>query len=157
MADDRYYLTPEGLEKVERELHFLRTVRRQEVAQRLHNALAEGGELGEDAEYEDAKNEQAFVEGEIARLEILLSNVTLISEDHPKDRVGLGSWVTLREEGTTFDEEYHIVGEEEADPTQGKISYKSPLGVALMGHKVGERVMVMAPDGEIPFTIVAIG
>ncbi len=152
----RYYLTEEGLKEVEERLNYLRTVRRQEVAQRLHNALAEGGELGEDAEYEDAKNEQAFVEGEIARLEEILSKVTLIDENRPKDIVGMGSRVRVREKGTDTDEEYLIVGEAEADPSRGKISYKSPLGQALMNHKVKDVVKVQAPDGEINFVILAI-
>src|SRR3970040_1167387 len=113
MADDRYYLTPEGLTKLEKELDYLRTVRRQEVAARLHAALAEGGELGEDAEYEDAKNEQAFVEGEIARLELIVSNAHVIQENGATDEVRLGSRVTLREKGADADEIYHIVGEAE--------------------------------------------
>lgn len=153
MAEEKFYLTREGLEKAERDLRYLRTVRRQEVAERLHNALAEGGELGEDAEYEDAKNEQAFVEGEIARLEMLLSNFELIDENRPRDIVVLGSIVTLREKGTKEDEVYHIVGESEADPTQGKISYKSPLGRALMNHRAKEEVLVDAPDGRLSFVI----
>lgn len=152
----RHYLTEEGLKEVEERLNFLRTVRRQEVAQRLHNALAEGGELGEDAEYEDAKNEQAFVEGEIARLEEILSKVVLIDENQPKDIVGIGSRVKLREKGTDLDEEYLIVGEAEADPSRGKISYKSPLGQALMNHKVKDTVKVQAPDGELSFLILSI-
>ncbi|MBZ0304860.1 MAG: transcription elongation factor GreA [Anaerolineae bacterium] len=152
----RYYLTEEGLKEVEERLNYLRTVRRQEVAQRLHNALAEGGELGEDAEYEDAKNEQAFVEGEIARLEEILSKVMLIDENRPKDIVGMGSRVRVREKGTDMDEEYLVVGEAEADPSRGKISYKSPLGQALMNHKVKDVVKVQAPDGEINFVILSI-
>lgn len=155
--EERYYVTQEGLRKIERDLEFLRTVRRQEVAQRLHNALTEGGELGEDAEYEDAKNEQAFVEGEIARLETILSNIQLIDEENrPKNEVVLGSYVTLREKGTQDEEEYHIVGEAEADPNLGKISYKSPLGQAVIGRKVKDNITVQAPDGEIKFTILSI-
>ncbi|KAB2906178.1 MAG: transcription elongation factor GreA [Anaerolineae bacterium] len=156
VQSQRHYLTEEGLKEVEERLNFLRTVRRQEVAQRLHNALAEGGELGEDAEYEDAKNEQAFVEGEIARLEEILSKVVLIDENRPKDIVGIGSRVKLREKGTDLDEEYLIVGEAEADPSRGKISYKSPLGQALMNHKVKDTVKVQAPDGELSFSILSI-
>lgn len=156
MVEQKYYLTQEGFEKVERELQYLKTVRRQEVAQRLHAALQEGGELGEDAEYEDAKNEQAFVEGEIARLELILASAELIDENRPKDIIAMGSRVTLREKGTTFDEEYHIVGEAEANPGEGKISYKSPLGEALMGHKVKDEVVVDAPDGKIRFVVLSI-
>jgi len=156
MADERHYVTPEGLEKLERELAYLRGPRRQEVAKRLHNALEEGGELGEDAEYEDAKNEQAFVEGEIARLETILSTVEIIDKDRPKDVVALGSFVTIREKGSREDEIYHLVGAAEADPTQGKISHKSPLGIALIGTKVNDKVVVDAPDGELVFTVRSI-
>jgi len=156
MAEERYYLTQEGFEKIERELQYLKTVRRQEVAARLHAALQEGGELGEDAEYEDAKNEQAFVEGEIARLELILASAELINENRPKDVISMGSHVKLREKGTTDDEEYHIVGEAEANPSEGKISYKSPLGEALMGHKVKDEVVVDAPDGKIRFVVLSI-
>lgn len=156
MADERYYLTIEGLKKVEKDLEYLRHVKRHQVAQRLHNALAEGGELGEDAEYEDAKNEQAFVEGEIARLETILSNAQIISDNGAKDQVGLGTKVTLREKGTKSDEMYHIVGEAEADPSIGKISYKSPIGSAVMGHKVKDEVKVQVPDGQLTFLVIAI-
>ena len=156
MANERFYITPDGLKKIEKDLEFLRTIRRSEVAERLHNALAEGGELGEDAEYEDAKNEQAFVEGEIARLELILSNVQIIDDNGSSDEVRIGSRVTLREKGMREDEIYHIVGEAEADPAQGKISHKSPLGNALMGRKAKDKVTVQAPDGEIVFMIRSI-
>lgn len=156
MANERFYITPDGLKKIEKDLEFLRTIRRSEVAERLHNALAEGGELGEDAEYEDAKNEQAFVEGEIARLELILSNVQIIDDNGSSDEVRIGSRVTLREKGMREDEIYHIVGEAEADPAQGKISHKSPLGNALMGRKAKDKVTVQAPDGEIVFLIRSI-
>lgn len=156
MSEERFYITEEGLKKIEKDLDYLRRVRRQEVAERLHNALTEGGELGEDAEYEDAKNAQAFVEGEIARLELILSNAQLIDENHTSDHIALGSRVTLREKGTKDDEVYHIVGEAEADPLEGKISYKSPLGQALLGHEVKDKVTVKAPDGEIVFVVLSI-
>ena len=94
MADEVHYLTPEGLKEYEERLSFLRNVRRQEVAERLRLALEEGGELVENAEYEDAKNEQAFTEGEILRLEMILSNAQIIDENGPKDTVGLGDRVT---------------------------------------------------------------
>lgn len=156
MAEEKHYVTAEGLKKIERDLNYLRTKRRHEVAERLHNALAEGGELGEDAEYEDAKNEQAFVEGEIARLETILSNAFIIEDDGNRDEVRLGSHVTLREKGTKEDELYHIVGEAEADPMQGKISHKSPMGIALMGSKKKQEVVVNAPDGDLIFIVRSI-
>jgi transcription elongation factor GreA len=156
MTDDTHYLTQEGFNELEEKLNYLRTVRRQEIAQRLHLAMAEGGELAENAEYEDAKNDQAFVEGEILRLEMILRNARIIEKDARKDIVGLGDRVTVREKGRKETEIYHLVGAAEANPQHGKISYKSPLGNALMGRKVGDVVKVNAPDGEIRFEVVAI-
>jgi transcription elongation factor GreA len=156
MSDQIQYLTPNGLRELEARLEYLRNVRRQEVAARLHQALEEGGELVENAEYEDAKNEQAFVEGEILRLETILSNAQIIEDTGPKDVVSLGDKVKVQEKGRKETEVFHIVGAAEADPTEGRISNESPLGRALMGHRVGEHVTVRAPDGNIIFTIKAI-
>lgn len=157
MTEGIQYLTKEGYEELERRLHYLRTQRRQEIAERLHQALEEAGELGENAEYEDAKNNQAFVEGEIRRLEEILSNAEIIEEGVRREGViGIGSRVTLREKGFDDDEIYFLVGPAEANPGQGKISYKSPLGKSLMDQKVGDEVVVNAPDGDIVFVIVKI-
>lgn len=156
MADDVHYLTPEGLREYEERLNYLRNVRRQEVAERLRLALEEGGELVENAEYEDAKNEQAFIEGEIMRLEMILSNAQIIEDNGPKDVVGLGDTVTIQEVGADSVEVYTLVGAAEANPRAGKISYKSPLGRALMDKRVGDKVVVEAPDGPISFEIKAI-
>lgn len=156
MNDEVHYLTLEGLKEYEERLNYLRNVRRQEVAERLRLALEEGGELVENAEYEDAKNEQAFIEGEILRLEMILSNAQIIDQDGPKDTVGLGDKVTVQEVGTDNIEVYHLVGAAEANPRAGKISHKSPLGRALMDHHIGDRVVVEAPDGQITFEIKAI-
>jgi len=156
MIDDIHYLTVEGLQEHEERLSYLRNVRRQEVAERLRLALEEGGELVENAEYEDAKNEQAFIEGEIMRLEVILSNAQIIEQDAKKDKVTLGSIVTVQEVGTDDTEVYHLVGAAEANPRAGKISFRSPLGRALMSHKVGDRVTVEAPDGDIEFQVKAI-
>lgn len=156
MADDVHYLTPEGLREYEERLNYLRNVRRQEVAERLRLALEEGGELVENAEYEDAKNEQAFIEGEIMRLEMILSNAQIIEDNGPKDVVGLGDTVTIQEVGADTVEVYTLVGAAEANPRAGKISFKSPLGRALMDRRVGDRVVVEAPDGPITFEIKAI-
>ncbi len=131
-------------------------MRRQEVAERLRLALEEGGELVENAEYEDAKNEQAFIEGEIIRLEMILSNAEVIEDSGSKDIVGLGDRVTVQEVGTDIVEEYILVGAAEANPRAGKISHKSPLGRALMNGRVGDHVTVEAPDGNIEFEIKAI-
>ncbi len=156
MADDVHYLTPEGLREYEERLNYLRNVRRQEVAERLRLALEEGGELVENAEYEDAKNEQAFIEGEIMRLEMILSNAQVIEDNGPKDTVGLGDTVTVQEVGADTVEVYTLVGAAEANPRAGKISFKSPLGRALMDKRVGDKVVVEAPDGPITFEIKAI-
>ena len=154
MTAQTTFLTPEGLEKLEEELEYLRTVRRQEVAQRLR-AVLEEQDILENAEYEDAKNEQAFVEGRILTLETILKSAEIIEEGGPADRVSIGSRVTVvEEEGEP--ETYHIVGFAEADPKTGRISNESPLGKALLGYRVGDEVTVSAPDGALYFRILAI-
>jgi transcription elongation factor GreA len=156
MVDQPQYLTPEGLKNLENRLKYLQEVRRAEVAERLRQALEEGGDLSENAEYEDAKNEQAFVEGEIMRLEGILSSAQVIEATGKKDSVALGSKVTVVEQGENVKETYYLVGSAEADPSEGKISLESPLGKALMGAKVGDKVKVDAPAGEIVFVIKSI-
>lgn len=156
MMNQPQYLTPEGFENLENRLKYLQETRRPEVAERLRQALEEGGDLSENAEYEDAKNEQAFVEGEILRLESILSNAQVIENTGKKDSVVPGAFVTVVEEGLSDKEVYHVVGSAEANPADGKISVDSPLGKAMMGKKVGDRVKVNAPAGEIVFVIKAI-
>ncbi|CAG0999492.1 MAG: transcription elongation factor GreA [Anaerolinea sp.] len=156
MSDQIHYLTKQGLEDLEARLEYLRNVRRAEVAERLHQALEEGGELVENAEYEDAKAEQAFLEGEIMRLENILSNAQIIEQDADKATVSLGDHVLVQEKGKRTKETYHIVGAAEADPRNGRISNESPMGRALLGKKVGEKVTVKAPDGDIVFVIKSI-
>ncbi|MBN1815186.1 MAG: transcription elongation factor GreA [Anaerolineae bacterium] len=151
---ERKFLTREGYQKVEQDLHHLRTVRRQEVARRLHQALEEGDIL-ENAELEDARNEQAFLEGRILTLENLLRNASIIEENGPHEMVRLGSHVTIVENDGP-PETYHIVGSAEADPAEGLISNESPLGRALLGLKVGEMAKVNAPDGVLVFKVVGI-
>jgi transcription elongation factor GreA len=154
MNNQQTFLTPQGYQKLEKELHHLRTIRRQEVARRLHQALEEGDIL-ENAELEDARNEQAFVEGRILQLETMLRNVVIIEEAGPRETVGLGSRVTVVE-GDGPPETYHIVGSAEADPARGLISNESPLGRALMGQKMGGKAIVNAPAGVLVFEIVGI-
>ena len=154
MNKQQAFLTREGHQKLEQELDYLRTVRRQEVARRLHQALAEGDIL-ENAELEDARNEQSFVEGRILILEEILRNAVLIKEEGPRETVGVGSRVTVVE-GDGPPETYHIVGSVEADPARGSISNESPLGRALMGRKVGDTAEVDAPDGVLVFKVVEI-
>ncbi len=148
------FLTPQGYQKLDQELVFLRTTRRQQVAHRLHEALEEGDIL-ENAELEDARNEQAFVEGRILALETILGSAIIIDETGPRETIGLGSHVTIVE-GSEAPETYHIVGSVEADPIKGLISNESPLGQALMGRKVGEKANVNAPAGVLVFEIVNI-
>ncbi len=154
MNKQQTFLTPEGYQKLEQELDHLRTVRRQQVAHRLHEALEEGDIL-ENAELEDARNEQSFVEGRILTLNAMLCNAVIIKKEGPRETVGLGSYVTVTE-GTETPETYHIVGSAEANPIKGLISNESPLGQALMGRKVGETANVNAPDGVLVFEIVSI-
>ncbi|MBC7250678.1 MAG: transcription elongation factor GreA [Anaerolineae bacterium] len=155
MSERVIYLTPDGLKKLEQELEYLRTVRRQEVAKRLRAALEEEDIL-ENAEYDDAKNEQAFVEGRILTLENMLKNAVIIEEKESSGEVRVGSRVTIMEEGSETSETYRVVGSAEADPALGRISNESPLGRALLGHRVGDEVLVNAPDGVLHFRIVAI-
>lgn len=154
MAEQVTYLTREGLKKLEQELEHLRTVRRAEVAERLHQAM-EDGELIENAEYEAAKNEQAFVEGRILTIETLLSEAVIIEEEGPEGVVHVGSKVRVQEDGG-MPEEYMIVGAAEANPAKGLISNESPLGKALLGRKVGDEVKVNAPAGVLSFRVVWI-
>ena len=137
------FLTREGFTKLQEELEYLRTKKREEIANRLHEAM-EGGELIENAEYEIAKNEQAFVEGRIKELEILLATARVIDESQH-----------IREEGND-PEIYAIVGAAEADPVHGKISNESPLGRALLNRKAGERVQVDAPAGAFAVEILKV-
>lgn len=149
------YLTPEGLKKLEEELEYLKTVRRAEIAQRLHEAMAEG-EVEENPEYEDAKNEQAFVEGRILELENLLANAVLIENKGPSNEVRLGSKVTIADVESGEREDYTIVGSAEADPANGRISNESPIGRALLGHKVNDVVLVETPSGPLKLKIVKV-
>lgn len=154
MAEKKVFLTPEGRRKLEEELEYLRSVKRPQVAQRIR-AAKEEGDINENAGYDEAKNEQAFLEGRILTIESLLKNAVLIEEEGPSDRVRLGSRVTVRERGGE-PETFRIVGSAEADPSNGLISNESPLGSALLGHSVGDEVAVHTPDGLLYFTIVKI-
>jgi len=151
-------LTREGMQKIEEELRFLQTVRRPEVAEKIRQAK-ELLSTPNDAEYEDAKNEQAMVEGRIAQLQSLLQNAEIIDEDgaHKSKVVMLGSHVKVKsgEDGKTH--EYIIVGPAEADPREGRISHESPVGRALLGKKVNDEVKVNAPKGIMTLKITKIG
>ena len=153
MMDKPVYITPEGLEKLRAELDDLVNVRRPALAERLHVAIKQG-DLSENADYITAKEEQGFLEGRILELEAALNNAVVIENNCSEDgRVILGCHVTVVEDGYDDAETYHVVGSTEADPAKGKISYESPLGKALMDHRVGDSVIVHAPAGEIRFRI----
>jgi len=128
-------------------------VRRPEVALRIHDAK-EHGDLTENAEYEDAKNEQAFVEGRIATLETMIKNATIIDEKTSKEHVQIGSTVVV--ESPDGKEKFQIVGSAEARPAEGRISNESPVGRALLGRKTGETVLVRVPAGDFSYRIVRI-
>lgn len=147
-------LTKEGLEKLKKELDYLVNVRRAEVAQRIHDAKELVGAQNT-PEYDDARNEQAFVEGRILTLENIIQNAVIIEEAHDHHRVSLGSTVTvINHKGER--EHYTIVGSAEADPKAGRISNESPVGLALLGKSVGDEVEVRAPAGTLRWTIVRI-
>jgi transcription elongation factor GreA len=149
------FLTREGYQKLQDELEQLRSEKRQEIATRLHEAM-EGGELIENAKYEAAKNEQAFVEGRIKELEIILATARGISYSATMhETVTVGVKVTVQEDDGQ-PEVYTIVGTAEADPRQGRISNESPLGKALINRKVGERIQVDAPAGSFAVTVLKI-
>lgn len=156
MVDEVQYLTQEGMESLEKRLNYLTKVRRPEIAERLRQALEDGGELTENTEYEDAKNEQAFIEGEIVRIDRILRNAKLIEATGDTNKVHIGSVVKVMEKGGDSVEEYRLVGAAEANPREGKISTESPLGKALLGSKVGDKVKIKAPDGDITFIIKEI-
>ena len=156
MVEHPVLLTQEGLAKLEEELEFLKTVRRPQVAERIRQAK-ELASTQNNAEYDDAKNEQAFVEGRILTLEKMIQDATIIDEEqaHHAKEVQIGSTVTVVE-GKDKKQIFTIVGSAEADPKQGKISNESPVGVALLGKRVGDEVQVSVPKGILRFTVSKI-
>lgn len=157
MADNKeVLLTEEGLAKLKEELDQLKTVRRQQVAVRLKEAIAQG-DLSENSEYDSAKEEQAFIESRIVTLQNMIRNAKVINQDEQdKNFVGVGTKVKIQEipEGDT--EVYTIVGSAESDPVAGKISNESPIGSELIGKGIGEVVTVPTPDGTLQFKILEI-
>ena len=149
-------LTPEGYKKLKAEIELLSTERRREVAERIRVAR-QFGDIAENAEYDDAKNDQMLLEHRIARLEEQLRNARVIEKkDIAKDVVSIGSHVRLRDVDAKQTVEYHIVGSAEANPSQNKLSNESPVGKAILGHKKGEVVEVTAPRGALKFKILEI-
>jgi len=150
---EKILLTPEGLEKIKKEYEELTTTRRQEIAERIQKAR-ELGDLTENAEYDAAREEQATVEGRIAELEELMKRAEVVKNNHCPVQIDVGCRVRVHLEGR--DEEFQIVGAPEADPSSGKISHESPLGQALLGKKVGDKIEVEAPVGKLIYKILDI-
>ncbi len=161
MTDEKpHLLTQAGLEKLTKELEHLRTVGREEVADRLHRAFEDGqdDDFVDNAELEAARNAQSFLEGRIQELEDILNNYQIIQDggDRKYEHVRIGDHVTVVEVGYDEEERYHLVGAAEADPVEGRISNESPLGKALLGSKVGDIVRINAPRGMTEFQVVKI-
>ncbi len=156
MAEKEVILTVEGLKKMEQELEHLKTVRRREVAERIKQAR-EFGDISENSEYEDAKNEQAFIEGRILTLEKMLRNARVVDEtDLNPNVVSIGSTVRLKDLEYNDTMEVTLVGSSEANPDDHKISNESPVGKAILGKKAGNVVEVITPGGVMKFKILAI-
>lgn len=155
MAENPTLLTLEGKQKLEQELEELKFVRRPKVAERIRQAKEEG-DLRENAEYDDAKMEQGFVEGRIRELEALLKHVKIIDHVNGGSKVVVGSTITVRDQDEEFEEVFTLVGSVEADPSKGRISNESPIGQALLGKKVGDTVQVQTPGGVIRFKVLRI-
>ncbi len=156
MAKQEYLLTQEGLNELQAELDELKTVKRNEIAEKIKVARS-FGDLSENSEYDEAKNEQAKLENRIVELETMIKHSRIINEsDRSTDSVSIG--VTVKIFDVDMDEEatYHIVGSAEADPIKGKISDESPIGSALLGHKAGETVTADTPAGEVQIKILEI-
>ena len=156
MTEKEVLLTEDGLRKLETELDELKTVHRKEVNDRIRQAK-EFGDISENAEYEDAKQEQAFVEGRILKLEAMIRNAKIIVEgEGGADEVHLGSTVRVRNVTAGSESEYTIVGSTESDPLNSKISNESPIGVALIGPKPGATVTASTPGGDVQLKVISI-
>jgi transcription elongation factor GreA len=156
MGDKQVILTYEGIKKLEEELEYLKTVKRKEVTQKIKTALG-FGDLSENSEYDEAKNEQAFVEGRIATLENMLKNAKVIDDDDVNTNVvSIGSIVRVKDLEFGDELEFKIVGSAEADPMQMKISNEAPIGRGLLGKKQGEKAEIQVPDGTIVYEVLEI-
>ncbi|MBI6872973.1 transcription elongation factor GreA [Clostridium aciditolerans] len=156
MNEKKYVMTYEGVKKLEDELEHLKTVRRKEITEKIKVALS-FGDLSENAEYDEAKNEQAFVEGRIVQLENMLKNATIVDESEiSTDVVSIGSIVKVKDYEFDEEVEYIIVGSAEADPLNNKISNESPVGRGLVGKKVGDVIEIQVPDGVSKYEILGI-
>ena len=155
LKQEETYLTPEGQARLKAELADMVGTQREELSKRLRSAI-EMGDLSENADYHKAKEDQAFLEGRIQELQYILGNATIIEDDgKPKDIVSVGAHVTIQEDDYPA-ETYYLVGAKEADPRNGKISNESPIGSALLGHRVGDVVEADAPGGTLKLKILKI-
>ena len=154
MKDRIHYLTPEGLAKVRHELEHLTQVKRREIAERLEFAIKQG-DISENADYEVAKQDQAFNEGKISELEDIVLRAEIIKKKPVTGEVQVGSQVTVQEDGYP-PETYTIVGPTEAEPANGRISHESPVGAALLGKRVGDMAKIATPNGELELEITEI-
>ncbi|MGD0622996.1 MAG: transcription elongation factor GreA [Thermacetogeniaceae bacterium] len=156
MPEKEVLLTGNGIKKLEEELHYLKSVKRREIAERIRTAI-EFGDITENSEYEEAKNEQAFIEGRIITLEKMLRHARIIDNSQaPEDTVGVGATVLLKDLEYGDEIEYTIVGSAEADPTANKISNESPVGRAILGQKAGSVVEVKVPAGVLKYGILNV-
>lgn len=155
MSEKKYQMTYEGIKKLEDELEYLKTVKRKEITEKIKVALGYG-DLSENSEYDEAKNEQAFTEGRILQLENMLKNAEVVDASEASDMVSIGSIVKVKDYDFDEEVEYYIVGSAEADPLNNKISNESPVGAALLKKKVGEIVEVNVPEGVLKFEILEI-
>jgi transcription elongation factor GreA len=146
MANDNFILTPEGRAKLEEELHFLETEKRAEIGERIKVAR-EFGDISENSEYDDAKNEQGMVEARIAEITHILSEATVVSTPKRSNKVNIGSTVTVQMGGR--ERVFIIVGAAESDVAENKISNESPVGAALIGHKKGDHIETTGPTGRV--------
>ena len=152
----KFIMTYEGVKKLEEELEYLKTVKRKEITEKIKVALGYG-DLSENSEYDEAKNDQAFTEGRIIQLENMLKNAVVVDESEiPKDKVSVGSIVKVMDYEFDEEVEYTIVGSAEADPMNFKISNESPVGSALIGKKVGDVIEVAVPSGMSKFEVLEI-
>jgi transcription elongation factor GreA len=152
--EEELYLTPGGADKLRRELAELKGARRDEMAKRLRHAVSQG-DLSENADYISAKEDQAFLEGRINELELILKEATIVDREASTGRVQVGTSVIVQNEDQA-EETFYIVGEKEADPRKGKISHKSPIGMALMGSVIGDEVTAETPGGNLKFKILKL-
>ncbi|MGL5649598.1 MAG: transcription elongation factor GreA [Clostridium sp.] len=156
MSEKKFIMTYEGVQKLEAELEYLKTVKRKEITEKIKVALGYG-DLSENSEYDEAKNDQAFTEGRILQLENMLKNAEVVDEsDLPSDIVAVGSKVRVKDYDFDEEVEYTIVGSAEADPMKFKISNESPVGAGLLGKRVGDVVEITIPDGVSKFEVLEI-